>query len=305
MRLGGYCAQLLAELATVRSDIWVLDGDLADSTGAEEFATRHPDRFVMGGIAEQSLISIAAGMAACGQRPWVFSFACFLCYRAYDQIRVCLSQARQPVTLVGSHSGGCAARNGKTHAAVHDLALMTVLPNIRVWSPAGPNEVRAAVDDILAHEEAAYLRLPRRPSDDVTGPAGAPLRWMGHSTEVAIAATGVTSHLAVAAQGRLAAVGIEIGVLHCPRLTPVSREDLNDALNGCSHVVTVEDHAVRGGLGSLIRDVWGAGQVTALGWPSDWSGESGADDDLLAKAGLTVEAVCAAVIAAGRSARTN
>src|SRR5438132_8273085 len=104
-RLGDHCGQLLAELAGREPRLRVLDGDLADSDGAIHFARRHPERFIMSGIAEQAMVSMAAGMASCGLRPWVFSFAAFLCYRAYDQIRVCLSQSKQAVTVVGSHTG--------------------------------------------------------------------------------------------------------------------------------------------------------------------------------------------------------
>jgi transketolase C-terminal domain/subunit len=125
-RLGDCCGQELARLADQDDRIWALDGDLGDSDGALHFARRHSRRFVMAGIAEQTMVSLAAGMASCGKRPWVFSFAAFLCYRAYDQIRVCLSQADQPVTLVGSHSGGCTGHNGCSHSTErsvpHDIA---------------------------------------------------------------------------------------------------------------------------------------------------------------------------------------
>ena len=122
LRLADHCGLHLSRLAETDERIRVLDGDLADSDGALHFAERHPDRFLMAGIAEQSMVSVAAGMASCGLRPWVFSFAAFLCYRAYDQVRVSVSQAGQPVTLVGSHSGGLSSRNGKTHAALNDIA---------------------------------------------------------------------------------------------------------------------------------------------------------------------------------------
>src|SRR5690349_18346972 len=123
-RLGDHCGRYLAVMAEIDQTICVLDGDLADSDGAHWFAERHPSRFFMAGIAEQAMVSMAAGMASCGLRPFVFSFAAFLCYRGYDQVRMGLSQARQPVTLIASHSGGATGRNGPSHAALNDLALM-------------------------------------------------------------------------------------------------------------------------------------------------------------------------------------
>ena len=95
MRLGNHCGKTLRTWAQEDDTLWVLDGDLADSNGAIHFAEAVPERFVMAGIAEQGMVSMAAGMASCGQRPWVFSFAAFLAYRAYDQVRVCLSHARR------------------------------------------------------------------------------------------------------------------------------------------------------------------------------------------------------------------
>jgi transketolase len=135
-RLGKIVSERLTLAAAKDSSIWVLDGDLADSYGADAFAAAHPDRFISAGIAEQSMVSVAAGLAACGIRPWVFSFAAFLTYRAYDQIRVGISQTGLPVALVASHAGGCGGRNGKTHVALNDVALMASLPRIAIWTPA-------------------------------------------------------------------------------------------------------------------------------------------------------------------------
>lgn len=121
--------------------IFVIDGDLADSDGAICFANKRSDRFIMAGIAEQNMVSLAAGLAETGNRPRLFSFASFLCFRGYDQTRICLSQAGQPVALVGSHAGGLGGRNGKSHTALNDLSLMLTLPRLQVWAPADEAEV--------------------------------------------------------------------------------------------------------------------------------------------------------------------
>ena len=297
MRLGDHCGRYLAELARARGDVWVLDADLADSDGAVHFATEHPDRFVEGGIAEQSLVSMAAGMAACGARPWVFSFAAFLCFRAYDQIRVGLSQARQPVTLVGSHAGGCAGRNGKTHSALNDLALMTTLPGMRVWSPGDPADVRAAVDDVLAEAAPAYIRLPRRALPALPG-APAAVRWVTAPAPAALITTGLSTHLAVDACTLLEELGHRVGVVHCARLVPFPADELVDLVDRCGVLVTVEDHVPTGGLGSLVRDRAGLRPVASLGWPAEWSSGSGNDADVLSSGALDPFSICVRVAAA-------
>lgn len=289
LRLADHCGLFLAEEAERDDRIWVLDGDLADSDGAVHFAERHPQRFVMAGIAEQAMVSVAAGMAACGLRPFVFSFAAFLAYRAYDQVRVGLSQAGQPVTLVGSHSGGCSSRNGKTHAAINDLALMASLPRLQVWAPAGPEEVRHACRAVLAGGEPAYLRLPRRPLEDLPGDP-APLRWLDGPRPVALAGCGLGTHLAAAAHRRLKTEGHGVGLLHVLRPKPLP-EDTAAALAGVETLYVVEDHYAFGGLASLLQQLDLPLRIVPLGWPAEWPGKSGADDDLLAQGGLTAEAL--------------
>lgn len=280
-RLGDHCGRELARIADQDDRIWVLDGDLGDSNGALHFAQRHSRRFVMAGIAEQAMVSMAAGMASCGKRPWVFSFAAFLCYRAYDQIRVCLSQADQPVALVGSHSGGCTARNGASHSALNDLSLMTSLPNIRVWSPADPADLRLAIHTILREGKPAYLRLPRRPLAELPGTA-APCRWLSAPASIALLGTGLGTHLALAAAAELTRRGYRVGVAHCPQLAPFPRDALAALLKDVDHLFTVEDHYPVGGLASLVRDAGPVPRVTAFGWPAQWTGRSGDDDALLA-----------------------
>jgi transketolase len=297
LRLGDHCGLELARLGEHDGRIWVLDGDLGDSNGAARFAERHPERFVMAGIAEQTMVSVAAGMAGCGRRPWVFSFAAFLCCRAYDQIRVCLSQANQPVTLVGSHSGGCASRNGRSHAALNDLSLMTSLPNMTVWAPADPADVRLAVGSILREDRPAYVRLPRRTVDALPG-SPARCRWLTDPAPVALLGTGLGTHFAVAAAAELTRRAQPVGVLHCPHVVPLPHAELTTLLGDVEHLFTVEDHYPAGGLGSLLQDAHVTPQLTAIGWPAHWTGQSGDDEDLLTAHRLDPHSLADRVLAA-------
>jgi len=289
VKLADHCGRILAERGDREPRLTVLDGDLADSDGAFHFATRHPARFLMAGIAEQNMVSVAAGLAEAGLLPWVFSFAAFLCYRAYDQVRVCLSQARQPVTLVGSHAGGLSGRNGKSHAAPNDLALMLSLPHLAVWSPGDCADVEFAIHAILGEPAPTYVRFPRTPIDEARGLPGPPaeLRWLLPRQPIALVSTGLASHWALSAAGHLAEAGVEVGVLHCLRLRPLGA--LAEELRGVRWIFVVEDHRTFGGLASLLHGLGLPAAITALGWPDDFSGKSGKDEDLLLAHGLSAD----------------
>lgn len=294
MKLADHLGHALARHADTDPRIHVLDGDLADSDGALHFALRHPERFLMSGIAEQNMVSVAAGMAECGRRPWVFSFAAFLCYRAFDQIRICLSQSRQPVTLVGSHAGGLAARNGKTHAAPNDLALMLSLPGVAVWAPADAGDVELAVAATLDASLPAYIRMPRRlfGADDRLAGAAAPLRWLQPRRPLTLLSTGLATHWALEAAALLRAGGIVVGVLHCARLHPLP--PIAAELAGVDQLMVIEDHGLFGGLASMVAQLALACPVHSFGWPPDYAGKSGSDDELRAHYGLSAQALAAA-----------
>ena len=286
-RLGDHCGRFLAQLADCNPDICVLDGDLADSDGAIWFAQRYPSRFFMAGIAEQNLVSIAAGLASCGLRPFVFSFAAFLCYRAYDQIRMGLSQSRERVTLVASHSGGATGRNGSSHAALNDLALIGSLPGLTVWCPADKADVEFAIQSVLSHSSPAYLRLPRVPTPELPG-AAAPFRWLYPATPASIVSTGYATHWAIAARNLLAERGIELGLLHWAQIDPTPA-GFTEEISQLERCVVIEDHYSIGGIASRITSLGFGGGVTAIGWPSTWIGCSGVDAEVLAANKLSTE----------------
>ncbi|TXH76028.1 MAG: transketolase [Lysobacteraceae bacterium] len=285
----------LSEAAQQDPRIFVLDGDLADSDGAHHFAQRHPRRFLMAGIAEQGMVSTAAGMAEAGVRPWVFSFAAFLCCRAFDQIRIGVSQSRLPVTLVGSHGGGLSGRNGKTHAAPNDIAWMLSLPEIAVWAPTDALDVRMSVSAILSGSAPAYLRTPRArfaPDDTLPGDA-ALMRWLAPIRPITLVSTGLGSRWALETAERLAIEGLDVGVLHLPRVRPLPA--VEQALHGVETVVIIEDHSRFGGLASLLAARFPGRELHAFGWPPDYPGASGDDEALRTWHGLSAEALARAV----------
>lgn len=299
-RLADHCGRLLAGLADRDKRIVALDGDLADSDGACHFALRHPSRFFMAGIAEQNMVSMAAGMATCGLRPFAFSFAAFLCYRAFDQIRISVSHTRQPVALIGSHSGGCTSRNGKTHAALNDIGMMTSLPHMQVWSPADAKDVSLALTNSLSGDSPVYIRTPRRPLDDLDGSAAA-YRIFGSPQGIAIVATGLSTHLCLAASAILNNRGRSAFVLHVAQLAPLPALDLFEILSNSNSVFVVEDHSEYGGLAGAIRHLNSSLDVRSIGWPMMWAGESGDDESLLQAYALDATGIAETITAASLS----
>jgi transketolase len=295
-RPASLCAAALEHRADTDRRIWVLDGDLADSYGLCGFAERHPDRFIMAGIAEQNMVSMAAGMAAAGARPFVFSFAAFLAFRAADQVRVCLAQSGQPVTLVASHSGGLSGRNGRSHAAVGDIAAILAMPGITMWSPADPAEVELALDAAMNAQGPTYIRLPRDPLLPLDGEAGTMRRLPAERrSDTVIVATGIATQWALEARQALRRRGGDAEILSIARLHPPP-EELSQALRAARRIAVIEDHVRCGGLADMVARVAKRLPDSWHGWPDFPPG--GDPDRVLRTADLDPETI-AQTIAAG------
>ena len=297
MRLGNAVALAVAGAAERDGRVFVVDGDLADSYGVDQVVSRLGDRYVQAGIGEQAMVSLAAGLASCGKRPWVFSFAAFLCCRAYDQIRVCISQTGLPVVLVGSHAGGGAGKNGKTHSITNDFALMCTLPGIDIWAPVDASEAGAIVPRIIATDRPAYIRLPRDPQVTLHG-LTEDCSSFGAPGIAALVATGVATHWALRVQSQLARLAIEIPVIHVSRLEPFPVERVANAIAGCRLLLVIEDHNEVGGLSDIVRRLFPDRRLRAFGWPRAWPGASGEIDELRAAAGLGDKALVRACVEA-------
>lgn len=282
--LGRAIGKYLLELSVLDESIWVLDGDLADSNGADVFVQKN-DRFVQAGIAEQNMVSMAAGLATTCKKPWVFSFSAFLCYRAYDQIRTCVSQTRLPVTLVGSHAGACTGRNGKTHASLNDIALMSTLPFMQIWAPADADDVKHIVRSQLLSNSPSYVRCPRDSQPKLPG-ISSDIRQIGTSTPVAIFCYGISAHWAVHIQEELHKQHIEVTILHFCKVWPLDPSELESKLKGIEVAFVLEDHYPIGGLYSLMKYFKTPCSLISFSWPLNWHSHSGLTHELLAHYGL-------------------
>lgn len=298
----------LTELGRHDQRIVVLDADLATSTKVSMFAAEFPERFFEVGIAEQNMVSMAAGLAAMGFVPFTSTFACFASKRATDQVRICVAQPRLPVVLTGAYSGLLAGKTGKTHQSVQDIAIFRSMPEMTVVVPGDAVETAGAVRAAVEWGRPVYLRLTRDPAP-VVFDGGYEFRIgrgvvVREGADVALVTTGLMLARALDAAERLGREGIESHVLHLPTVKPLDEEAVLAAAAKTAAVVTAEEHNVIGGLGSAVAEVLSErrpGVVRRVGI-GDVFGESAPNEELLHKYGLTAEHIVGAAREALRAA---
>jgi transketolase len=298
-------ARWITERAEVDERVVLLTGDLG-FTVLEPFAERHPDRFFNAGVAEQNMVGIATGLAEAGFVPFVYSIATFATLRPYEFIRNGPVLHELPVRIVGVGGGFDYGHNGISHYALEDVALMRVQPGMGVVVPADPAQTTAALDAGAEAPGPIYLRLGRE-SAPVPG-LGArfePGRLdMIHredgSADVAVIALGTTARHAAAAAERLRERGVSTDVAVAASIAPAPVEDLAELLAGVSLAVTVEAHYTIGGLGSLVAETIAeqglSCRLVRRGVERMPRGETGSDDYLSERFGLTPAAISEAVV---------
>ena len=295
----------LTELATTDDRIVVVDGDLATSTMAVTFANAHPERFIQAGIAEQNMVGMAFGMSTLGYRPWLSTFGVFLTNRALDQVRMLVSQTKAPVRLAAAYTGLLNGASGKTHQDIEDLSVMRALPNMTVLAPADATEAAAMIRWAADHDGPVYLRLARDAvtdvfAEDYTFVIGAPRLLRDEASDVVVVSTGVQTSRTVDALDRVAEAGRRARHVHLPTIKPLDDAALWGLLDGATTVVTVEEHSVVGGLGDVVSGVLTAhasgARLERIGLADSWA-ESGPNDFLLDKYGLSAERVADRILA--------
>ena len=272
----------------------VLDGDLANSTKADKFAKAHPDRFFQMGIAEQNLVGAAAGLASVGYVPWTSSFTVFFTHRALDPIRMLVAQSHANVKIVASYSGLLIGAVGKTHLDIQDVAIMRAMPDMVVLAPADETELLSMMDWAAAYDGPVYLRLVRDAVPDVFGADYAFVPGAVHRLreggDVTLISTGAQITRVLQAADLLAEDGTRASVIHVPSIKPLDEAALTAAVGDAPLVVTIEEHSVHGGLGSLVAEVLTAAgtspRIDRIGLDDVW-GESADNDFLLEKHGLS------------------
>ncbi len=290
----------LVALGHTHPSLVVLDGDLANSTKADLFAAAHPERFFEMGIAEQNMLGVAAGLATTGYVPWISTFAAFVTKRALDQIRVVIAQPSLNVKMCGAYSGLLTSKTGKTHQSVEDITVFRATPHVVTIAPADAVELKSAMAAMMDDDRPTYLRVTRDASPviftgDYRFEFGRAL-LLRDGDDLGIISTGVQTVRALDAEALLAHEGISAAVLHVPTIKPLDVDAICSLAARTGAIVTAEDHTIIGGLGGAVAEVLAEHQPTRMRRVGiqDTYGESGPNDAILEKYGLTPAHVAAA-----------
>ena len=291
----------LAELGEKNKDIIVLDADLSAATKTSIFAKKFPERFFDMGIAEQDMISTAAGLATFGKTVFASSFAMFACGRSYDQIRNSVAHPNLNVKICASHAGITVGEDGATHQMLEDLGMMRGLPNMTVMCTSDDRETKWAVEEISKIDGPVYLRLCRLNTPQIYGEEQAfeigKGVQIGDGTDATVFATGVVVPEAIKAKEELEKQGINIRVVDIHTIKPIDKELIIKCAKETKKLVSIEDHNIIGGIGSAISEVLTEeypAKLIRMGM-KDRLGKSGPAKELLRYFGLTSEDIIAVV----------
>lgn len=294
----------LMEAAKKNKNIVVLTADLTESTRCLAFKEKFPERFIQLGVSEQSMASIAAGLALAGKVPFMASYAVFSPGRNWEQIRTCIALQNANVKIIGSHAGLNVGPDGATHQMLEDLALTRVLPNLTIFSPCDAVEAKKVTLAAAKIKGPVYIRLARETSPVFTKTSTpfepGRMEIFRRGKDATIIATGPLVYEALKAAEILKKHEIEACVLNCHTVKPIDKETIVEAAHETGAIVTVEEHMVAGGLGSAVAEVVVANHPVPMEFVGvrDKFGESGKPQELLEKYGLTAKHIAAATIRA-------
>lgn len=293
--------EALLELADQNPNIVAITADLGESVGMTNFADKLGDRFIDVGIAEQNMVSLAAGLAHMGKVPFVSSYAAFSPGRNWEQIRTNICLNEQAVKIVSTHAGLNVGPDGATHQMLEDIALMKSLPNMVVIAPGDAVETKAVVKAVAFDDRPVYIRLPRvdlptYSTNSYKFRIGS-ARILRHDDDarVTIVTTGSMAGQSLVASGRLFLAGVPVDLIHLPTIKPLDIEPIVKSLAKTGRLVTIEEHQIAGGLGeSVIAGAvrHGDSRFTALAIGVDGEfGQSGSADELWRHYGLDVDSI--------------
>lgn len=285
--------EALLELGATNKDVVVVGADTTGSLKSGVFASKYPERFFNVGIAEQNLVSIAAGLALAGKIAYAGTYAIFVPGKSVDQIRNNIAYPNLNVKIVCSHGGISVGPDGASHQQVEDIAIMRAIPKMKVIVPADAPSTKGAVKAIATIPGPFYVRLTR-PSTPIIYESGFEYKFgeanvLRDGSDVALFACGIMVPEALKAADSLKAKGVSAAVIDLHTIKPIDSDTVTKFAQKCGRVVTAEEHNVMGGMGSAVAEVLGERCPTLMKRVGvmDTFGESGDAGELLKKYGLT------------------
>ena len=293
--------EVLMEKAKNDKDVVVLCSDSRGSSSLTPYADAYPGQFVEVGIAEQSLVSISAGLARCGKKPYAASPACFLSTRSMEQAKVDCAYSHMNVKLIGVSGGVSYGALGMTHHSATDIADMASIPGMRVYLPSDRFQTRKLIEALYQDTDPAYVRVGRNAVEDVYTEDNCPFEMdkatvLGEGSDVAIIACGEMVKPAVEAMKKLNEEGISAGVLDMYCVKPLDEAAVIKAAQNAKAVIVIEEHTRIGGLGSMVAQVIGENcprKFKSLGLP-DAPAIAGKSQEVFDYYGLNADGIVAA-----------
>lgn len=293
----------LMEAASADRNVIALCSDSRGSASMTPFFNAFPEQSVEVGIAEQNLVSIAAGLAKCGKKPFAFSPACFLSTRSYEQVKIDCAYSDTNVKLIGISGGVSYGALGMSHHSAQDIAALSAIPNMRVYLPSDRHQTKKLIQALLADQKCAYVRVGRNPVEDIYSEDGCPFIMnkatvLGNTEnpDVAIVACGEMVRPAIEAAKALEAEGIRAAVVDMYCVKPLDKDAILALAPKVTGFVTVEEHAPFGGLGSMVSQIVAAScprKVVNLTLP-DAPVITGNSKEVFDTYGLNAEGICVA-----------
>jgi transketolase len=277
-------------------EIVVLSADSGGSSGHGDFKKEFPDRYFEFGIMEQGIVGIASGLATTGKIPVFCAIAPFVTSRPFEMFRNDLGYMRQNVKIVGRNSGISYSTLGSTHHSLEDFAIIRMIPGVSIIAPQDPGEIRTAVRAMFDHAGPVYMRIGNDPIPNLYEEKpfeigkGSVVR---EGCDVTIIVTGTLASDVIDAAGNLAAKGIDARIVAMPTVWPIDRDLIIESAKKTKRLVSVEEHYVIGGLGSIVQEVCAEKApvpVLKIGVPHEYA-TSGPYNELLAFYGLNADGI--------------
>lgn len=278
-KVGSIICEELITAAKHDHNILALTSDSRGSASLMPFASQLPDQLVEMGIAEQNSVTVGAGLAHSGKRPFVFSPAAFLTMRSIEQVKVDVTYSDTNVKLIGISGGNSYSVLGNTHHSLQDLAITRALPNLQVYMPADQWQTRGLMQYLAKSDHPAYVRIGKQALPDIYDDTNQAFRGPGkanivvdNGNDVALVAAGETVQIAVEAANKLAKQGIHAKVVDLVSVKPLDTALLNQIADQVGLVTTIEEHTVYGGLGSAVAEtlaIRGDTKIDIVGFPDE------------------------------------